>query len=108
MNFTPGVGPVCKSASPVVLSVTSDAAFGLLSDGRSSGASLFSFGPSNALFAVIAKPLPVNALRPMTAEFLSAGLACQGILHWYQFLDDLGWPVLAPVVLTLDIKTAIS
>jgi len=31
-----------------------------------------------------------------------------GILHWYQFLDDLGWPVLAPVVLTLDNKTAIS
>ena len=80
----------------------------LLSDGRRSGASLFSIGPSNALFAVIAKPLPVNALCPMTAEFLSAGLACQGILHWYQSLDDLGWPVLAPVVLTLDIKTAIS
>jgi hypothetical protein len=57
-NSTPGVGPVYKSASPVVLFVTSDAAFGLLSDGRSSGASLFSIGPSNALFAVIAKPLP--------------------------------------------------
>jgi hypothetical protein len=108
LHSTPGVGPVYKSASPVVLSVTSDAAFGLLSNGRSSGASLFSIGPSNAPFAVIAKPLPVIALCPMTAEYLSAGLACQGILHWYQFLADLGWPVLAPVVLTLDNKTAIS
>ena len=44
----------------------------------------------------------------MTAEYLSAGWACQGILHWYQFLADLGWPILSPVVLTLDNKTAIS
>ena len=96
------------SDSPVVLSVTSDASFGLLSGGRSAGASLFSIGCSNAPFAVIAKPLPIIALCPMTAEYLSAGLACQGILHWYQFLADLGWPILSPVVLTLDNKTAIS
>ena len=75
LHSTPGVGPVYNSASLVILSVTSDAAFGLLSDGRRSGASLFSIRPSNALFAVIAKALPVNALCPMTAEYLYAGLA---------------------------------
>jgi hypothetical protein len=108
LHSTPGVGPLYMSNSPVVLSVISDASFGLLSGGRSAGASLFSIGCSNAPFAVIAKPLPIIALCPMTAEYLSAGLACQGILHWYQFLADLGWPILSPVVLTLDNKTAIS
>ena len=62
----------------------------------------------HCLRSLQSRSLPVNALCPMTAEYLSAGLACQGNLHWYQFLDDLGWPVLAPVVLTLDINTAIS
>ena len=105
---SPGVGPLFKADSGVVLSVTTDAAFGLLSGGRSSGASLFTVGPNNAPFAVIAKALPTIALCPMTAEYLSAGVACQWISHFTQFLADLGWSSDSPVVFTLDNKTAIS
>ena len=97
-----------KTDSGVVLSVSTDAAFGLLSSGRSSGASLFTIGPHNAPFAIIAKALPTIALCPMTAEYLSAGTACQSILHFRQVLVDLGWSSSAPVIFAVDNKTAIS
>ena len=79
---SPGIGPLFKTDSGVVLSVSTDAAFSLLSGGHSSGASLFTIGPHNAPFAVIAKTLPTIAFRPMTAEYLSTGTACQAILHF--------------------------
>ena len=44
----------------------------------------------------------------MTAEYLSAGTACQSILHFRQVLDDLEWSSSAPVIFTIDNKTAIS
>ena len=87
LGLSPGVGPLFKADSGVVLSVTTDAAFGLLSGSRSSGASLFTVGPNNAPFAVIAKALPTIPLSPMTAEYLSAGVACQWVSQFTIFLQ---------------------
>jgi hypothetical protein len=44
----------------------------------------------------------------MTAEYYSAGAACQDIIHYRQLSADLGWPLLLPTLLIVDNKTMIS
>ena len=107
LHSTPGVGCLFKSCGGV-LCATSDAAFGLYPDGRSSGAHILSIGPDNAPFACSAKVQSCVATCPMTAEYYSAGSACQDIEYYRQLSADLGWSCLQPTVLTMDNKTAIS
>jgi hypothetical protein len=109
LSGTPKLGPTYYTTEGPVLTCFVDCSYGVHPDGRSHGGFSLHIGRDNAPFFVNSKRQnECVAVGSMESEYVCLSAAARKVLEFRYFLDNIGFPQLAPTIIYEDNMSAIN
>lgn len=109
LKLTPTLGPTYYTTEGAILHAHIDGSHGVHADGRSQGAIVLSIGRTSAPFLTRAyRQTSCVSVSPMETEYVVMSDAGKLIVPFRRFLNDIGFPQIAPTRIAEDNIPAIN
>jgi hypothetical protein len=109
LNTWPALGARYYTTDGPVLTIHTDASYGVHADGRSQTGFYISVGRTNApVYAYAGRQTSCVSTGSMESEYVALTKAVKKCVHYRQLLENLGFPQTTPTVIYEDNKSAIT